>query len=50
MGYEKRKSMGMKPDTKVSAKGEEKKMPAAKKMAVAKKMMAAKKMMPKKKM
>jgi hypothetical protein len=44
MGYEKRKSMGMKPDVKVKVKGEEKKMPAAKKMAAAKKMMAKKKM------
>jgi hypothetical protein len=44
MGYEKRKSMGMKPDAKTTAKGEEKKMPAAKKMAAAKKMMSKKKM------
>ena len=45
MGYEKRKEMGQKPDpTKVKAKGEEKKMPAAKKMAAAKKMMSKKKM------
>jgi hypothetical protein len=44
MGYEKRKEMGMKPDTKVAAKGEEKKMSAAKKMAAAKKMMPKKKM------
>jgi len=50
MGYEKRKEMGMKPDPKAKAKGEEKvphkspKMPAAKKMAAAKKMMAKKKM------
>jgi len=43
MGYEKRKSMGQKPDVMVKAKGEEKKKPAAKKMA-------AKKVMPKKKM
>jgi hypothetical protein len=32
MGYEKRKEMGQKPDTKVKAKGEEKKMPAKKTM------------------
>jgi hypothetical protein len=45
MGYEKRKQMGQKPTPKTTAKGEEKKMPAA----VAKKM-AAKKAMTKKKM
>ena len=44
MGYEKRKSMGMKPDPKTTAKGEEKKMPAAKKIAAVKKMMSKKKM------
>jgi hypothetical protein len=43
MGYEKRKSIGQKPDVMVKAKGEEKKKPTAKKMA-------AKKVMPKKKM
>jgi hypothetical protein len=45
MGYEKRKEMGQKPDTKVKAKGEEKKM-----MPAAAKKMAAKKAMTKKKM
>jgi hypothetical protein len=49
MGYEKRKSMGQKPDVKVAAKGEEKKMSPAKKMA-AKKMVDKKTMMTKKKM
>jgi hypothetical protein len=43
MGYEKRKEMGQKPDPKVKAKGEEKKMSSAKKM-VAKKTMTKKKM------
>jgi hypothetical protein len=44
MGYEKREAMGQKPDTKVMAKGEEKKMAAAKKMAPAKKAVPKKKM------
>ena len=44
MGYEKRKEMGQKPDPKVKAKGEEKKMSSAKKMAPAKKAMTKKKM------
>ena len=43
MGYEKRKEMGQKPTPKTTAKGEEKKMPAAKKMAE-KKTMTKKKM------
>ena len=43
MGYEKRKSMGQKPDPKTTAKGEEKAPHKSPKMA-------AKKMMPKKKM
>ena len=44
MGYEKKKAMGMKPDPKVKAKGEEKAPHKSAKMAPAKKIMSKKKM------